>query len=66
MEHLAQLFRPNAQRVSVAYVGYRHCTKRTAAPSKAFNEAWLVCGRRAGKSSILALEFATAVFTVCS
>ena len=24
---------------------YRDCTKRTAAPSKAFNEAWLVCGR---------------------
>ena len=41
---------------------YRECTKRTAAPSKAFNEAWLVCGRRAGKSSILAL---TAVFLAC-
>ena len=41
---------------------YRDCTKRTAAPSKAFNEAWLVCGRRAGKSSILAL---TAVFLAC-
>ena len=41
---------------------YRDCTRRTAAPSKAFNEAWLVCGRRAGKSSILAL---TAVFLAC-
>ena len=41
---------------------YRDCTKRTVAPSKAFNEAWLVCGRRAGKSSILAL---TAVFLAC-
>ena len=41
---------------------YRDCTKRAAAPSKVFNEAWLVCGRRAGKSSILAL---TAVFLAC-
>src|SRR5262249_48958075 len=43
-------------------IGRLLLTQRTAAPSKAFNEAWLVCGRRAGKSSILAL---TAVFLAC-
>jgi hypothetical protein len=31
------------------------CTGRSALPPGGFNEAWLVCGRRAGKSFILAL-----------
>jgi Terminase large subunit, T4likevirus-type, N-terminal len=34
---------------------YRECTGRTTAPAAAFVEAWLVCGRRAGKSFMLAL-----------
>jgi hypothetical protein len=34
---------------------YRKCTGRKELPSAAFNESWLVCGRRAGKSFILAL-----------
>lgn len=34
---------------------YRACTGRKAAPKRPFNEAALVCGRRAGKSFILAL-----------
>jgi terminase large subunit-like protein len=34
---------------------YRRCTGRAAAPAAAFVEAWLVCGRRAGKSFMLAL-----------
>jgi hypothetical protein len=38
---------------------YRRCTGRVRAPAVAFVEAWLVCGRRAGKSFMLAL---TAVF----
>jgi hypothetical protein len=38
---------------------YRQCTGRDTAPPDGFVEAWLVCGRRAGKSFILAL---TAVF----
>jgi len=38
---------------------YREHTGRTAPPSTEFNEAYLVCGRRAGKSFVLAL---TAVY----
>ena len=34
---------------------YRECTGRTDIPSQPFTEAWLICGRRAGKSFILAL-----------
>jgi phage terminase large subunit-like protein len=34
---------------------FKQCTGRTTAPTAAFNEAWLVCGRRGGKSSVLAL-----------
>jgi hypothetical protein len=34
---------------------YRQCTGRTAPPPAGTNEAWLVCGRRAGKSFVLAL-----------
>jgi hypothetical protein len=34
---------------------FRACTGRATAPSVPFNEAFLVCGRRAGKSFILAL-----------
>jgi terminase large subunit-like protein len=41
---------------------YQQCTGRTAPPSSAALEAWLICGRRAGKSFILAL---TAVFLAC-
>jgi hypothetical protein len=41
---------------------YRRCTGRTTAPAAAFVEAWLVCGRRAGKSFILAL---VAVYLAC-
>jgi hypothetical protein len=33
----------------------RQCTGRTEAPEGGFREAWLVCGRRAGKSFVLAL-----------
>jgi hypothetical protein len=41
---------------------YRECTGRTAPPSGPFHEAWLICGRRAGKSFMLAL---VAVFLAC-
>ena len=34
---------------------YLRCTERTELPKERFNEAWLVCGRRAGKSFVLAL-----------
>jgi hypothetical protein len=34
---------------------YQQCTGRTAPPSEPACEAWLVCGRRAGKSFVLAL-----------
>jgi hypothetical protein len=34
---------------------YRHHTGRTEAPTQAFTEAALICGRRGGKSRILAL-----------
>lgn len=41
---------------------YHECTGREHAPSQVANEGWLVCGRRAGKSFILAL---VAVFLAC-
>jgi hypothetical protein len=34
---------------------FKDCTGRTAAPASGFREAWLVCGRRSGKSFVLAL-----------
>lgn len=41
---------------------YRECTDRTAAPAETAKEAWLVIGRRGGKSFILAL---IAVYLSC-
>jgi hypothetical protein len=41
---------------------YRQCTGRESPPSIVAREAWLICGRRAGKSFVLAL---TAVFLAC-
>jgi hypothetical protein len=41
---------------------YRECTGRDKAPEQPAEEAWLICGRRAGKSYILAL---IAVFLAC-
>jgi phage terminase large subunit-like protein len=41
---------------------YQRFTGRTTPPSAPLREAWLVCGRRAGKSFILAL---IAVFLAC-
>lgn len=41
---------------------YRRCTGRNEPPIAPASEAWLVCGRRAGKSFILAL---VAVFLAC-
>jgi hypothetical protein len=41
---------------------YRACTGRSALPDSPFAEAWLVCGRRSGKSFIMAL---IAVFLAC-
>lgn len=41
---------------------YRACTGRTALPTEPAKEAWLIAGRRAGKSVILAL---IAVFLAC-
>ncbi len=38
-----------------ALVTFRNCTGREAPPTEALNEAWLVCGRRAGKSFTLSL-----------
>ncbi|WP_375762905.1 terminase large subunit domain-containing protein [Bradyrhizobium sp. Pha-3] len=43
-------------------VVYQQCTGRTEPPTSPALEAWLICGRRAGKSFILAL---TAVFLAC-
>src|SRR5690242_8496132 len=34
---------------------YRQCTGRITAPAQPFTESWLCCGRRGGKSSVLAL-----------
>lgn len=41
---------------------YRACTGRVVPPVRPFDEAWLVCGRRAGKSFVLAL---IAVYLAC-
>lgn len=41
---------------------YRKCTGRDEPPTERSNESWLICGRRAGKSFILAL---VAVFLAC-
>jgi hypothetical protein len=41
---------------------YTQCTGRTAAPESLVEEAWLICGRRAGKSFVLAL---IAVYLAC-
>jgi hypothetical protein len=41
---------------------FRACTGRSGLPDRAFREAWLVCGRRSGKSFIMAL---IAVFLAC-
>jgi hypothetical protein len=41
---------------------FQQCTRRTTAPQCFVTEAWLVCGRRAGKSFVLAL---IAVFLAC-
>jgi len=41
---------------------FRSCTGRTMGPSSSFVEAWLICGRRAGKSFMMAL---IAVFLAC-
>jgi hypothetical protein len=41
---------------------YCACTGRTEAPTEPFAEGWLICGRRAGKSFVLAL---IAVFLAC-
>jgi hypothetical protein len=38
-----------------AYATYQACTGRTVPPTKVATEAWLVCGRRAGKSLMLAM-----------
>lgn len=42
---------------------FRRCTGRGAPPDGGLSEAWLICGRRAGKSFVLAL---IAVFSRCS
>jgi hypothetical protein len=34
---------------------FRACTGRSGLPDRPFREAWLVCGRRSGKSFIMAL-----------
>src|SRR4029078_9162117 len=41
---------------------YQECTGRTEAPTEPAREGWLICGRRAGKSFMLAL---IAVFLAC-
>src|SRR5207245_2251965 len=41
---------------------FKECTGRSAPPQQSATEAWLVCGRRAGKSFILAL---CAVYLAC-
>jgi hypothetical protein len=41
---------------------WRQCTGRNALPTKPFSEAWLVCGRRSGKSFVMAL---LGVFFAC-
>ena len=41
---------------------YQQCTNCAGPPGSPFSEAWLICGRRAGKSFILAL---IAVYLAC-
>ena len=41
---------------------FHECTGRSVAPTTPAREGWLVCGRRAGKSFILAL---VAVYLAC-
>jgi Terminase large subunit, T4likevirus-type, N-terminal len=41
---------------------WRACTGRAGLPDQPFREAWLVCGRRSGKSFVMAL---VAVFLAC-
>lgn len=41
---------------------FEHCTGRTKLPDAGFTEAWLICGRRSGKSFVLAL---IAVYLAC-
>ena len=41
---------------------YRQCTGRTEPPTTPHQEAWLICGRRSGKSFMLAL---IAVYVAC-
>jgi hypothetical protein len=41
---------------------FRQCTGRSELPTRAFVEAWLICGRRSGKSFVLAL---IAVYLAC-
>jgi hypothetical protein len=41
---------------------YQRCTGRTKPPTRPATESWLVCGRRAGKSFVLAL---CAVYLAC-
>jgi hypothetical protein len=41
---------------------WRACTGRSVAPPQPFREAWLVCGRRSGKSFVMAL---VSVFLAC-
>ena len=41
---------------------YSECTARTDLPANPIDESWLICGRRAGKSFVLAL---IAVFLAC-
>ena len=45
-----------------ARAAFQRCTGRSAPPTQPATEAWLICGRRAGKSFILAL---VAVFLAC-
>jgi hypothetical protein len=33
---------------------FRVCTGRSALPDQPFREAWMVCGRRSGKSFVMA------------
>ncbi len=44
------------------FASFQHHTQRTNAPTKPFKEACLICGRRSGKSRILAL---IAVYLAC-
>jgi hypothetical protein len=41
---------------------FQQCTGRTTPPARPFREAWLICGRRAGKSFVLAC---VAIFVAC-